>query len=109
MAKLGVFTIFGKSGVGYLFDVYPLHTIWTPISAVYVLTRRDLKPDGTGEHLCISAGQVASMQDIPEETKTRLSSMYRVNCVCILLEDDESKRAAILTDLLEGAALFLRN
>ncbi len=99
MAKLGLYHVAGKSGTTYPFDAYPLNTVWTPHGAVYIITHRDLRPDGTGEHIWLSAGQIRNLQELLPP-KGRYIQQHVPNCVCVLLEADERRCKEILEDIL---------
>jgi hypothetical protein len=104
MPKLGELTIPGKSGEKYKFDAYPLQTVWTPISAVYIVTRRDLLPDGSVEHVCIHMGESQNLQEMPPSPVTSIKG-HRANCLCILKESDVERRRQIIEDILNASSL----
>ena len=96
MAKIGTLTIPGRSGAVYTFDVYPLSTVWTRRSAVYVFTHRDCGPDRAAEHVCVHLGEAANIQEIgPVPTQW----LARANCICIMEEADGPRRREILMDI----------
>jgi hypothetical protein len=96
MAKLGTLKIPGRSGAVYPFDVYPLSTVWTRLSAVYVFTHRDSSPDRPPEHVCVHLGESANIQDIGP---VPAPWAVRANCFCILEEPDAQRRREILMDI----------
>ena len=104
MAKLGVFTISGKSGLVYEFDAYPLNTVWTPVSGVYIVTHRDVRSDGTAQHVCLSLGQARNLQILSSDPAT-WPHAHRANCICLLEETSEAQRKMIVTDIA-GANAF---
>jgi hypothetical protein len=100
MAKLGTLKIPGRSGAVYTFDVYPLTTVWTRRSVVYVFTHRDFSPDRPAEHVCVHLGEAANIQEIgPLPTQW----IARANCICILEEEDARRRSEILMDIGDAA------
>jgi hypothetical protein len=104
MPKLGELTIPGGSGRKYKFDAYPLQTVWTRISAVYIVTHRDLLPDGSVEHVCIHLGELANLQEIPPLSVTSMKG-HRANCICILQEDGMEQRRQVIEDILDASSL----
>src|SRR5687767_6300576 len=104
MPKLGELTIPGKSGRKYKFDAYPLHTVWTRISAVYIVTHRDVLLEGGVEHVCIHLGESQNLQEMPPPPVTLLKG-HRANCICILKEDDAKRRREIIEDILDASSL----
>jgi hypothetical protein len=106
MAKLGVLTISGKSGTQYKFDAYPLNTVWTPMSAVYVITHRDVHCEAPTEHVFVHLGQVQNLQTLPPPPR-EWTGLHRANCVCILEEKLESHRKQIVADIAAANAFPL--
>jgi hypothetical protein len=53
MAKLAAATFTGKTG-SYNFEVYPADTSFNAVGAVYILTKREVGPDGKGRHTFLS-------------------------------------------------------
>jgi hypothetical protein len=101
MAKFGVFTIPGDSGVVYEFDAYPLNTVWTPVSAVYIVTHRDVRIFGPAEHVCLYLGEAQNIQDIPKPPPM-WSKVHAANCICLLQEESEARRREIMADIAAG-------
>lgn len=106
MAKLGIFTISGESGVVYRFDVYPLSTVWTPIGAVYIVTHRDVKMDGAAEHVRMYLGELENLQELPPPP-SQLIDGHRANCICMLQEKDEVRRRRIVADIAAANTFHL--
>src|SRR4051812_30714301 len=104
MPKLGELTIPGASGRQYKFDAYPLQTVWTQISAVYIVTHRDILPDGGVEHVCIHMGESQNLQEMPPIPVTSMNG-HRANCFCIFQEDDSKQRRQIIEDILDATSL----
>jgi hypothetical protein len=104
MPKLGELTIPGKSGRKYRFDAYPLQTVWTRISAVYLVTHRDVLPDGGVEHVCIHMGESQNLQEMLPSPVTSMKG-HRANCICILQENGSEQRRQIIEDILDASSL----
>jgi hypothetical protein len=104
MPKLGELTIPGISGRKYKFDAYPLLTVWTRISAVYLVTHRDVLSDGGVEHVCIHMGESQNLQELQVSPGTALKG-HRANCICILQEDAVEQRRQIIEDILAASSL----
>ena len=104
MPKFGVLTVPGKSGLVYKFDAYPLKTVWTPISAVYIVTHRCVLSDGAAEHVCVHLGDSQNLQELPSPVG-KWVDIDRANCICVLEEESPERRKKILDDIL--AASFL--
>jgi hypothetical protein len=104
MPKLGELTVPGKSGTKYKFDAYPLHTVWTRISAVYIVTHRDLLADGGVEHVCIHLGESENLQEMPPPPSAWMKR-HRANCICIFQEAGAERRRQIIEDILDASSL----
>jgi hypothetical protein len=98
MAKLGVLTLSGKSGTQYKLDAYPLNTVWTPISAIYVITHRDIHCNAPTEHVLVHLGQTQNLQKLPPPPP-EWTGAHRANCLCLLEEPREYRRKEILADI----------
>jgi hypothetical protein len=104
MPKLGELTIPGGSGRKYKFDAYPLQTVWTRISAVYIVTHRDILADGQVEHVCMHLGELQNLQDMPPVPPASMRG-HRPNCICILQEESREQRRQIIEDILDATSL----
>lgn len=98
MAKLGILNIHGKSGFLYEFEAFPLNTVWTPLSAVYVITHRDVHCEAPTEHVYLRIGQSRNLQTLPPPTPA-WTARHRANCLCILEEKEFKRRREIMSDI----------
>ncbi len=104
MAKLGTFTIHGSSGNPYRLDAFPANTVWTPISAVYIMTHREFTAQGSASHVCLFIGQLANLQEL--RLPIDQTGDHAVNCICVLEEHSEDRRLEIVTDIASGNSLL---
>ena len=103
MTKLADLTVEGKSGNKYEFEVYPRVTAFNPVGAVYLVTKRTKKSDGTGTHEFLYVGETGDL-------RTRFDSHHKEdcfdekggNCICIHRDGSEKSRLAKESDLLEA-------
>ncbi len=102
MAKLGNYRIMGRSGAIYRFEAFPLSTDWEPVAAVFMVTHRHIRPDGSAGHVPLRVGQTANMQQIGDHLGG--GKGYRSNCICLLLEKSEAERLKIIDDLGASSA-----
>ena len=102
MGKFGTITCKGASGAKYEFTAYSDDTDFNAIGAVYVITSRSQKNDGSYSHLRIYVGETGDLstrfdnhhqQDCFDKNKT--------NCICVYVEENEVTRLAIESDLLD--------
>jgi hypothetical protein len=100
MAKLGIFHISGRSGTRYQFDAYPVNTVWTPVSGIYIITHRDTRERGAAEHICLKLGQLQNLQQL-SDTEVEWDG-HRANCICLLEERSEKRRSQIVEDIAEA-------
>ena len=106
MAKLGTFTIHGISGQAYRFDAFPANTVWTPLSAIYIMTHRDASLLSNATHVCLFIGHLGNLQDLrlPKDK----TGEHAINCICVLEESSEDKRVEIVGDIASGNSLLFR-
>ena len=103
MAKIGTLTLTGASGAKYTFNVYPYDTEFKEIAAVYYISKRTEKADGTGNHTNIYVGQT-------EDLSTRFDDHHDescfkrngANCKSILAESSKKRRLEIEADLVSA-------
>ena len=100
MTRLATIALKGKSGTKYEFGVYPRSDTFNAEGAVYLMTKRTLRPDGSGTHRGLYLGETGDLSDRPltYERKPCLDR-HGANCICLLLEKDYETRCAIETDL----------
>jgi hypothetical protein len=103
MAKLADFTVTGKSGEKYKFEVYPKDSSWNEVAAVYLVTKRTIKPDGVGSHAHIYVGPTDNLKErFASHHKENCFTTREANCGCVLQVSSEQARLAIEADILAG-------
>ncbi|MDY6789718.1 MAG: GIY-YIG nuclease family protein [Thermodesulfobacteriota bacterium] len=103
MKRMATLTLIGVSGKKYTFDVYPYGTIFEAIGAVYYISRRTEKADGTGSHDQIYIGETEDLSErFDNHHKKTCFKMYSANCINIYEESDEGKRPNIEKDLIDA-------
>jgi hypothetical protein len=96
----------GKSGERYRFQAWPIDTKFKAVGGIYIVTKRECL-DRTfptkATHRCLAIGQTADLAE-PVFTDAELSklTMQGANCLCVYALADESRRAEIEQDLIEG-------
>jgi len=101
MANYGSMTVKGESGNNYTFNVYGYDTIFKPLCAVYLITKRTLKPDGGGSHNFIYIGETEDLSDrFNGHHKKQCFINNNANCKCVHLEDNKNTRLQIESDIL---------
>ena len=104
MAKLADYTVTGKSGEQYRFEVYPKDSIWNEVAAVYLVTKRTIKPDGIGSHVHIYIGETENLKNrFASHDKEGCFTKHGANCVCVLQVSSGQARLAIEADILAGS------
>jgi hypothetical protein len=93
----------GRSGERYGFRIYVWATKFKSVPGIYVVASRTIDPGQPAAYqpLFVGAGTdlAAALKDHPRD---ECFQMYYANVVGVLKEEDESRRAAIVADLLEG-------
>jgi len=101
MAKLADYTVKGKSGQEYKFEVYPKDSSWNEIPAVYLVTKRTIKPDGGGSHTHIYVGQTDNLKTRhASHHKEECFAKHGANCICVFQVSSEQARVAIESDIV---------
>lgn len=99
MAKIASAEWKGKSGRSYSFEVYPIGTAFKALGAVYAFTKR-IVTNGVGNHDFIYIG-------LTNDLSTRFDNHHKdacieksgANCISVHLNNTESQRLDIETDL----------
>lgn len=61
MTTLKTLTLTGASGTKYDFTMYPFDVVLPPVAALYVVTKRTAKSDGTGTHRTLYVGETGNL------------------------------------------------
>ncbi len=101
MAKLGDLTVAGESGQDYKFEVYPQGTSFKEVGAVYLVTKRTHKPDGTGAHEFLYVGETGDLSTrFDGHHKQECFDENGANCICVHVDSSQKSRLAKESDLL---------
>ena len=102
MSRIGTIDFSGHSGHVYTFNVYPFkHNFAKDKGAVYVITRRIVKHDGSVEHHMLFIGTTESIITLQKiHKKSVCLEREMANCVCTYWEDNPATRASINDDLI---------
>jgi hypothetical protein len=92
----------GKSGAIYRFQVWSLETVFRPVPAAYIVTRRE-QSNGTynnASHEVLYIGETSSLAD-PFATAADFSCFRKhgATCICIYRVDHEQLRREAALDL----------
>lgn len=103
MTKIGTLTLIGDSGAKYEFNVYPYGTKFKAIGAVYYISKRTEKADGTGSHDKIYIGETGDLSErFDNHHKEPCFKMHNANCISIHQESNEDKRLIVEEDLIDA-------
>ena len=103
MAKIGTLTLTGASGTKYTFNVYPYDTEFKAIGAVYYISKRTEKTDGSGSHAEIYIGETGDLSErFDNHHKEPCFKKHNANCISIHQESNEDKRLKIEEDLIDA-------
>ncbi len=102
MSKIGTIDYSGLSGHVYTFNVYPYtYEFKKEKGAVYVITHRIVKSDGSVDHNLLyigTANNISTFTDLHANSKC--FDREKANCVCTYWEDNATTRVKINDDLL---------
>ena len=103
MISIGTFKLKGRSGIEYNFEVYSLDTSFRLVGAVYAITKRTTRIDGSGTHELVYIGQTGDLSErFDDHHKADCFKQEKANCACVHLDNNESSRLDKETDLLEA-------
>ena len=101
MIKIGTITLRGLSGNKYDFNVYKWGTGFKGFGAVYYISKRVVKSDGTVSHKKIYIGQTGNMSDrFDDHHKAQCFVDNGVNSISIHQDDDKDSRLEKEADLI---------
>lgn len=101
MANIGTIVFKGKFGTKYHFNVCSFDMEFKAIGAVYFITKRTIKEDGSKSHSSIYVGQTEDLsQRLDDHHKADCFKIMKANCICIHEESDEERRLDIEKDLV---------
>ena len=103
MARLSTMTLTGASGAEYAFNVYPRSDTFKALGAVYFMSVRTVKTDGTGSHTWVYVGETGDLSKRPlNHHRKACFDRQGANALLIHAQSDRSTRLAIETDLREA-------
>jgi hypothetical protein len=103
MTKLAAMKVSGASGTDYLFELYTLNTPLKFHRAVYIITKRVVKPDGRGTHAYLYVGQTGHLTTrLEDHHKRECFDRSGANCVGIHLDGSEKSRRFKESDLYDA-------
>jgi len=99
----GQFTITGKSGTTYSFDIYTTDTKFNATGGIYIFTRRYQGTDQKFHHDIIYCGKAEDLSTrFNDHHKQDCIDKNKANCICIKAVSTEKERTEIETDILKG-------
>lgn len=97
------FTITGKSGTIYSFDIYTTDTKFKAIGGIYIFTKRFQGTDQKFYHVIIYCGKAEDLSTrFNDHHKQDCIDKNKANCICIKSVSTETERIEIETDILNG-------
>ena len=101
MTSIGAIKLTGWSGMEYNFEVYSLDTSFESVGAVYAITKRTARIDGSGTHDIVYIGQTGDLSErFDDHHQADCFKRHMANCVSIHLDDNETSRLAKEADLI---------
>jgi hypothetical protein len=103
MPKLGTVSLTGVSGMRYELDVYPRADQFKPLGAVFALAKRIPFAEGEAEYTWVHVGETADISHRPlAPSQESCIDEHEANSLCLLIEEDPSRRLTIAADLRGG-------
>jgi hypothetical protein len=103
--KIDELTLAGRSGQRYDFRIYVWATKFRAVSGIYVVAARTIEPGQRAKYEPLFVGEATDLSvAFKDHPCDECFQMYLGNVVGVLKEENAERRAAILTDLLDGLA-----
>jgi hypothetical protein len=100
MAAIGTMTVTVASEEVYRFSAYPWGTVFKPLGAVYIVTKRTINLDGSDDYLLIYVGYTDDLSAcLDSHRKTDCFEEYGANCICVLGLEQEQLRSRIVSKI----------
>jgi hypothetical protein len=104
-SKIGEAVFRGKQSQ-YNFEVFPLTAEINDTPAIFVISRRITDKFRKGHHATVCLGETASVvAELRRHKRAKCVKQSAANVICILKENNESKRSSVVDDL-KAARLF---
>jgi hypothetical protein len=104
-SKIGEAVFRGKQSQ-YNFEVFPLTAEINDTPAIFVISRRITDKFRKGHHATVCLGETASVvAELKRHKRAKCVKQSAANVICILKENNESKRSSVVDDL-KAARLF---
>lgn len=100
MAAIGTMTATVAPEEVYEFSAYPWGTVFKPLGAVYVITKRTVKSDGSTYYSPIYVGYTDDLSTcFDNHDRAYCFEKYGANCICVLGVEDEQLRSKLLSEV----------
>jgi len=99
MAKLGTVSVMGASRQRYELSVYPSADQFKPLGAVFFLAKRIPFAEGEAEYTWVYVGETNDISRWSDGLPTTCIDAQEANSICLLMEDDASRRRSIAADI----------
>lgn len=97
------FSIIGKSGKKYLFNIYSTDTSFQATGAIYLFTKRKLATDKKHYHTLIYCGITGDLSErFNNHHKDHCIEKNGANCICTMSIEKEEMRKQIEADILKA-------
>ena len=101
MAQIGSMNITGQSERKYNFGFYPMGEAFKAIGAVYVITKRVEKSDGSRTHTFIYVGETGDLSTrFDDHHKQDCFDEHNANCIGVHIDGAKQSRLDKEQDLL---------
>ena len=100
MTKIGNLNLTGVSGRTYTFNVWPLSSKFSNVSAVYAVTKRTAQGI-SANHTVVYIGQTSALiERFDDHHKANCFARNSANCLCVLRVNSKDDRLEIEADLI---------
>ncbi len=103
MSPIETLTLTGVSKTQHKFEVYPIGTNFSPVGAVYAITRRAVNLNQVSNHTPIYIGETGDLSTrFGSHHKQECFDQNNANCVSVHRDDNEGSRLAKEYDILNN-------
>ncbi|PIP53657.1 MAG: hypothetical protein COX07_09540 [Bacteroidetes bacterium CG23_combo_of_CG06-09_8_20_14_all_32_9] len=102
MSKLATIELTGNSCTKYTFDVYSYGSVFSKISCIYFISKREINNDNKFVHDIFFIGKTDDIsKEISAHPKKSCFEQNNSNCISIYISNSETEKEHIMYDLIK--------
>ena len=100
MRSNSTITLSGRSGMSYVFFVFPLAAVLPPLPVIYFVYEAPIQAQGTALHQAVYVGHSGDAATCMDDHHRQCFRANRATHVALHVDYDENSRAQIAADLI---------